>query len=250
MTINGKYALSRRQCLAAATTALAVGLERTTGIAQENASIFAFSRSGRFTPSGIGPLLLGGMVVSKSHEQEIEATLEQRAQEISYGIALDYGTSRQHPIFLQQALGVLSAYPVSLVGATIDATGWNAGQEGGFASRREAESLFFSSVLPQASIELQTVRHARHHDDEIYAALEDRLGLLPTRFYPSHDESSRLFQIAATVLKCFGSLHANRSASGAKGQMIKEVLDHFGVDEMPASWRTSQLQIENVVVGR
>ena len=246
MTENDTYTLSRRQCLVAATTALAVGLERSAAVAQESASVFAFSRSGRFTPTDLGPLLLGGMVVSKSNEQEIEAQLEQRAEQMRFGIALDYGTSRQHPVFLEQALDVLSAYPVSFVGATIDPNGWNAERDGIHVSRREAESLFFSEVLPPTSIELHTVRHARWNDDEIYAALEDRLGLLPTRFYPSHDESSRLYQTAATVLKCFGSLHANRSALGAKGQMIETVLNHFGVDETPNNWRAPGLQIERV----
>lgn len=249
MPDNRRYALSRRQCLVAATTALAVGLERTAVKAQEGARIFAFSRSGRFAAADLGPLLLGGMVVPKSYEQEIETLLEQRAGQIPFGIALDYGTSRQHPVFLEQALDVLSGYPVSFVGATIDPAGWDAGRDDLHASRREAESLFFSEVLPQAPIELLTVRHARRNDEEIYAALEGRLGLLPTRFYPSHDESPRLYQAAATVVKCFGSLHANRSAMGAKGQMIEIVLNHFGVDRTPDAWQNSQLQIENVNLG-
>lgn len=250
MTINGKYTLSRRQCLAAATTALAVGLQHNAGVAQQGASIFAFSRSGRFSPTGGGPLLLGGLVVPKSYEQEIEDALEQLAQETSFSIALDYGTSRQHPAYLQQALAILSDYPVTFIGATIDAPGLGVGQGHGFGPRRDAESQFFSSVLPEAPIELQSVRHARYHDDEIYAAIEDQFGLLPTRFHASHDESSRLYQVSATILKCFGSLYANRPASGAKGQMIEIVLDHFGVDESPDSWWTPQLQIENVVVGQ
>ena len=245
--ISSKLSLSRRQCIVGATTVLAVGLNRTLA-AQDGASVFAFSRSGRFTPLFLGPVLLGGFVLSKSTEPEIEAALEQRAGDIGFGVPLTYGTNRQNPVYLRQALDVLSDYPVVFVGATIDAERWQAEADAVPVMRQEAEAAFLSEALSLPSIELAAVRHARQQDDEIYATLEQRFGMAPTRFYDSHDDSARLYQVASTVVKCFGSLYGQRPVGGAKRDMVYAVLEFFGVDEQPASWHTNRLQIDNVVV--
>ncbi len=244
----GRLSLSRRQCIVAATTVLAVGLNRTLATAQDGGSVFAFSRSGRFTPMVLGPVLLGGFVVPKATEAEIEATLEQRARDVGFGVPLTYGTNRQNPVYLRQALDVLSGYPVAFVGATIDVEGWQAEADAVSALRQEAEAAFLSDALELTSVELASVRHARQQDDEIYAALEQQLGMAPTRFYDSHDDSPRLYQVASTVVKCFGSLYGQRPVGGAKRDMVDAVLGFFGVDEQPTSWHTDRLQIDNVVV--
>ena len=132
--------------------------------------------------------------------------------------------------------------------ATIDVEGWQAEADAVPALRQEAEAAFLSDALELTSVELASVRHARQQDDEIYAALEQQLGMAPTRFYDSHDDSTRLYQVASTVVKCFGSLYGQRPVGGAKRDMVDAVLGFFGVDEQPASWHTDRLQIDNVVV--
>ena len=246
-SIAGKVSLSRRQCIVAATTVLAVSLNRTLAAAQDAANVFVFSRSGRFTPLLLYPVVLGGFVVPKPSEPEIEAALEQSAHDIGFGVPLIYGTNRRSPVYLRQALAALSQYPVSFVGATIDTEGWQAEVDGVPAMRQETEAAFLSEALSLPGVELMSVRHARQQDDEIYAALEQQLGMAPTRFYDSHDDSSRLYQVASTVVKCFGSLYGRRPVTGARREMIDDVLQFFGVDEQPASWHTDRLQIDNVV---
>lgn len=207
--------------------------------------VFSYSRSGNFYVDGFYPLLLGGLIIDKAIEDDLEQELEDAAAVIPFNLALEYGTGRLHRTYLEAALQVLANHETLLFGATLNAVGWNAEVDTYAIWRREAEARFLQTIGGYTPLELSCVRHLRGEDDRIYKHLEKELGLEKTRLHPSMRRCPRILQVSSAILKCLGALAFTRQPGSERLDMIEIVKRHYGIDDANlTAWDTPNLKVK------
>ena len=228
-----------------------VAESETTAISEPLTHLY-LARSGRLSPYGSNDdMVLGGMALPADEAARAEADLKERSRAAGFRLALDVGTNRHLPAFLDLMLDAMQAYSFRIPAALVEVDMTDRTPDMLTYFRTEAEAAMLRSGEHRGQdrhVALHAVRHSRMVDDLVYRRIEERGLVSRTVLHTSHDRAPLLYQLSSTVMKCVAMGVRKEDVTGARRAMRDIVSSRFQVAREAAG--TNPPGIDDVTVTR